>query len=514
MLRVRGIYSTSLVGLLDELGFTFSDITEKIKERIKHARSSEEPVVVTVKDLEDRKGIVVIGDHELVHLVSYNLAAVIPESFVVYLEAGPYTSMAVRVLEKVSEGLYRVELPSGRNGLLRTRRPLDTGVITTAHVVRPDPTEPLLSEGLALVGRYVRLVEQEKHSVSEHIRDPEKAAELLSLAQILVPESWGVKFRSSASKAPLVEVMSEVKQLAERGAELKRKTSRLEEPSHLAQGEAIAFVHFSPAASLVLDRARSRYSTTIPLHHLLKSTGSQNVSDRVDELEAKGGCDENTSLMLYVELLDRMLRTGTVALTHRKLRGKHYTWTATATLSAEGFLLLSRTVRAEGIYDGIGIPKNTGDSILSVTWPLARTIAHFYFNSEGKLKGVYVNINTPLDFVLEPRPTLTYIDLQVDTVRVDGEVRVIDENEFQQLVSEGVILNRDALRYGCLAREAADILAKTVVPTEVAWALLEAQGKCFKGERIEEVAAAVRKLRGLSNGRAFRTLENEIHQLR
>ncbi|MEM0257382.1 MAG: DUF402 domain-containing protein [Thermofilum sp.] len=511
MLRVRGIYSTSLVGLLDELGFTFSDITEKVKERIGHARSSKEPVAVTVKDLEDHKGIVVVGDSETVRLVAYGLAAVIPESFVVYVESGPYTSMAVRVLERVGEGLYRVELPSGKKGLLRTRRPVDAGMITVAYVVRPDPAEPFLSEGLAVVGRYARLVEQEKHSVSEHIWDQGRAAELLSLAQMLVPEGWGVKFRSSAGKAPLVEVMSEVKHLIERVAELKRKASKLEEPSHLASGEAIAFVHFSPTASVVLDRVRSRYFTTIPLHHLLKSTGSREVSERVDKLEAEGGCDKNTSFMLYADQLNRVLQAGTVTLVHRKLLGKHHTWVASATVSAEGFLLLSRSVRTEGVYDGVGIPKNVGDSILSVTWPLSRTVAHFYFDSKGKHKGAYININTPLDFFVEPRPTLTYIDLQVDVVRVNDKVRVIDEDEFQMLVSEGVIFERDASRYRCLARESANILARTTEPTDVAWALLEAQGKCFKGESVEEVAAALRRLRGLSDGRAFRALEDEVH---
>lgn len=515
MIRVRGIYSTSLVGLLDEFGFTFSDITEKVKERIKHVRGSDQPVTVTVKDLEDRKGVVVIGESELVRTIAYDLAVAVPESFVVYMESGPYTSMTVRVLEKLDGELYRVELPEGQRGILRARRPINSGTITAAHIIRPDPAEPFLCEGVAVVGHYVRLVQYEKHSISEHIRDYERASELLSLAQMIAPEGWGVKFRSSAGKAPLIEIMSEVKQLVEKGIKLQRESTELREPSYLARGEALAFVHFSPTASVTLDKLRSRYFPTISLHHLLKSLGSQKVSEDVDELESKESLREDIPLLLYIEQIGRLLRAGTVTLVHRKLQGRHHTWVARAAISADGFLLLSRAVHSEGIYDGTGIPKNIGDNILSVTWPLSRTIAHFYFSSKGEFKGAYVNINTPLDFILDPRPAITYIDLQIDVVRTAESVQVVDESEFYSLVGKGVILERDASCYKCLTQEVAEILGKTDSPTDVAWALLDAQSKCFKEDQVEELKTVIlEKLRGLDSGRALRTVENEVYRVR
>lgn len=498
MIRVRGIYTTSLVGLLSELGFAFSDITEKIRERVRDARSIGGPVAVTVKDLEDRKGVTVIGESELVRLVAYSIAAVIPESFVVYIDEGPYTSMTVRVLEKLNSNLYKAELPDGRIGVLKTLRPVGSGEIVSAHVVRPDPTEPFLREGIAVVGKYARLIEREKHGVSEHIRDYERAGELLSAAQMLSTEGWGVRFRSSAANAPLIEVMSEVRSLVEKGVELKGRASKSEKPSLISRGEAIAFVHFSLAALAALDSVRNRYYPTIPLHHLIKSTGLQELCDRVDEIESKNVSDLSSLLPFYAEVFHRVLRPGTLVLEHRKLRGRQYTWTANAAISKEGFILLSRSVHAEGVYDGIGIPKNAGDSILSVTSLFSRTLAHFYFDSNGELKGAYVNINTPLDFVLYPRPKLTYIDLCVDVVRVADEVRIIDEQEFRSLVTDGAILERDAASYDCLAREAASILGSFSTPAEVAHALQEAQGKCFKRDRVEELRVTIlEKVRGL-----------------
>jgi len=486
LLRVRGIYATALTGLLDEFGYIFADLTERVRERVPSARVWRRGVAVTVKDLEDRKGVVVVGDPELVPQVAYAIAAAAPGSLVVYLEEGPYTTFLVRVRERVQDGLYAVELPGARRALLTSRRQLREGELVPGHVVRPDEENPLLAQGIALTGTYTRLVEGGRHSVSEHFRDVSLAAEMLVMAQMAAPEGWGVRIRSAAQNAPLLEVMTEIKELSERAISLRKVAEGLENPVLLAQGESIAFVHLPPDAAVRLDSIRRRYSATAPLHHLIKSSGVKQLSNHVDRVELEGTAALSEMAKLYAGLFKMVLRSGRVRLVHRKLPSGEFSWLADASITPQGFILLSRTVRSEGVYDGLDVPKTPGDRILSFTWPLARAIAHFYFSREEEIKGVYVNVNTPLEVASVGCPLLKYIDLAVDVVKTGDEVRVVDREKFELLVSKGILLERDAKNYICLVERITGALSSFEAPVEVATRLLESQDDCFAGEPLEE----------------------------
>jgi len=493
LLRVRGIYATALTGLLDDFGYTFADLTEKVRERVPCVRVQGR-VAVTVKDLEDRKGVVVVGDPALVPRVAYAIAVAVPGSMTVYLEEGPYTTFLVRVVERLQEGLYVVELPGARRALLSSKKQLKEGELTAGHVVRPDEENPLLAHGIALTGTYVRLVEGSRHGVSEHFRDAALAAEMLAMAQITAPEGWGVRIRSAAQSATLLEVASEIKELSQRAETLRRVAREMSSPALLAQGESIAFVHFSSDAAARLDSIRNRYSATAPLHHLLKSTGVKLLSDYVDKVELEGTATLPEMAKLYAELFRKVLESGRARLEHKKLPAGGFSWQADASLAPRGIILLSRVVRSEGVYDGLEVPKTPGDRILSFTWPLARVIAHFYFSREEEVKGVYVNVNTPLEVVYGEHPFLRYIDLVVDVVRVGSDIRVVDREKFEYLVSRGVLLRRDAEGYLCLVKKVVDVLSSVEAPIEAAGGLLEAQDECFAEEPVEEYKNEVLRL--------------------
>jgi len=485
LLRVRGIYATALTGLLDDFGFTFADLTEKVRGRVPSARIRGRGVVATVKDLEDRKGVVIIGDPEFVPQVAYAIAVSVPGSLTLYLEEGPYTTFLVRVIERLQDGLYAVELPGARRALLSSKRQLKEGELTAGHVVRPSEENPLLAQGLALTGTYVRLIEGGRHSVSEHFKDAALAAEMLALVQMTAPEGWGVRIRSAAQNAPVLEVISEIKELSERAASLRRTMREMSSPALLARGESIAFVHFPPDAAARLDSIRSRYSATAPLHHLIKSTGVKQLSDHVDEVELEGTAGLPEMAKLYAELFRKVLEGGRVRLVHKKLPSGEFSWQADASLAPRGVILLSRTVRSEGVYDGLEIPKTPGDRILSFTWPLARVIAHFYFSREEEVKGVYVNVNTPLEVACGEYLFLRYIDLAIDVVRAGDGTRIVDREKFESLVNRGVLLKRDSERYLCLVEKVVEALSSFEAPVEVAARLLEVQDECFAGEPVE-----------------------------
>ena len=61
--RVRGIYATAISKILYDKGFNICHASKKIKERF-GLKETLTPPNVTVKDLEHRQGVLVIGDYE------------------------------------------------------------------------------------------------------------------------------------------------------------------------------------------------------------------------------------------------------------------------------------------------------------------------------------------------------------------------------------------------------------------------------------------------------------------
>ncbi|MEZ0345059.1 MAG: DUF402 domain-containing protein [Infirmifilum sp.] len=462
MIRLRGIYATALAGLLTDAGYAFSDLSNKIQARIPYARVSGSGAKVTIKDLEHQKGIVIVGESSSVLHVYSLIASVVGSECSIVIKDGPYTSYRARVAERFREG-YLVDLPGGRRGFMRSSKTHSIGDAVNAHVIRPDIFSPVLEEGVAISGDYVRVIEGAKHSVSEHIRDPELILELLSLASNYAPEGWGVRFRSSIRSAGVLSALEEMKKLLGEAVSIKRRAERVSEPAVLMEGESIAFVYFSPTLFARLDELRRKNHPTVPGHHLIKSLGNESLSAEVDAIEegVEGGAKDLTEL--YVNKLQELLSRGVVRVFHEKPFGRGYSWSASVTEGINGFLRLERKIETEGVYDGLNVPKMPGDRIVSLTFPLSRFIVHLYFTSSYSLKGVYVNLNTPLDFTLS-KPGLWYLDVALDVVWVPGEggARTVDHAEFEILSASGLYPNRRLELYREAQRELVSVLSEDV----------------------------------------------------
>ncbi len=59
--RVKGIYSTALTELLVENGVTVVDASPQLKARFGDSVSSRGVALATIKDREDRRGVVILG---------------------------------------------------------------------------------------------------------------------------------------------------------------------------------------------------------------------------------------------------------------------------------------------------------------------------------------------------------------------------------------------------------------------------------------------------------------------
>jgi len=88
-----------------------------------------------------------------------------------------------------------------------------------------------------------------------------------------------------------------------------------------------------------------------------------------------------------------------------------------------------RVFSREGIYDGLNVKKEEGDYDIVEFDSRKWYQIHRYYNKDGKLKGIYVNISTPPELL---RGKLRYLDLEVDVVKVGDEVRIIDLEELEK----------------------------------------------------------------------------------
>ncbi|QOJ78197.1 DUF402 domain-containing protein [Infirmifilum lucidum] len=509
MIRVRGIFATAIAGLLDSSGYTFSDVSEQLLKRLGSLRISREGVRVTVKDLDSRKGVLIVGERDVALQVLSLVKACMGGVGVVVVQ-GPYTLYRARVSEK-TEGGYIVELPGARRGYLRTKRMHGIGGLVTAHVVRPDPILPVLEEGVAVTGRYARVIEGSVHSVSEHIKDGEFTLELLSLASQLAPEGWGVRFRSAAKSASILEVMEELRRLLEEARKLKDFALNVHEPTLVKEGEAIIFLHFEPENMFVADSLRSRFHPTLEGHHLIKSLGDNLMSDKLDSLEEKGILSEDT-LDWYARGLLSILSGRSVRIIHDKPFGRGFVWHASARVNSDGFVYLERSITSNGYYDGLGVKKEAGDKILTVTYPFSRFLAHYYFSASGSLKGVYINLNLPLDYVLSP-PALWYLDVFLDVVWTrEGRVGLIDVEEYEALKALDAYPNEKLGKY----REAAEALTSVLLkdpeyPLKNPQFLVDLQKEIW-GDSEKYSRSLLDKIRAVVGvGRPVGSMEDEVH---
>jgi predicted RNA-binding protein associated with RNAse of E/G family len=112
-------------------------------------------------------------------------------------------------------------------------------------------------------------------------------------------------------------------------------------------------------------------------------------------------------------------------------------------------VVVERRITSSGTYDALGVEREDGDIARTRFEEGGRAYATVYKSADGEKKGTYVNVCTPLEVFPD---AVRYTDLYIDVVEVDGETRVVDEEELTDAVGEGVVTEGVAER----AREVAD----------------------------------------------------------
>ncbi|MEM4426165.1 MAG: DUF402 domain-containing protein [Acidilobaceae archaeon] len=440
--RVRGIYATALSLLLLEKGFLLADVSEVLKSRLNRP-TVEGPAEVTVKNLEeDRDLLLVLGNPwevgEKVEEAILNSLSYVSR---IRGKLGVNTVVDVRSL-----GECRAEGPNGIEVQLEPPCP-EPGSMIRSYIVREAfrrGEKPLAKPGVAVVGLYASVFAPGSGvSFSEHIKDLTRASQLGALAkQIATEKGVHIRFRSNSKFGDLADISEEIETLM---LEAERILSEplSNEPQVIKRGEFISLIGLTSTAKQILDEVRSRVCPTVFLHHSIKSGGDLESTsvDVLEEALKMGLADKKSSLALISRTLSLNLGKK-IVIEHKYPDGEK--------ISLGPFVLesyeideskiemkLSRIFTKPGVLDGLGLEKRPGDYSITRVSLNEWHIVHEYYKADGKLLGVYANVNSPPEL---SNKGIKYVDFYVDVVKRAGEEpKIIDKEALEEAYTKGLI---------------------------------------------------------------------------
>lgn len=441
--RVRGIYATAISKILLDSGFKLVEASDKVRERL-GLEFDVAPCDVTVKDAESPDELLVIGFPKEAKAVYDALVDRLKYVFT-WLSPIELHSVYVGIVVERRGELCVVDIGGIRGSLYPCRE--DSGSRIVVGVKKPPvkPGEKLqLTRNFKIVGKYVALQHGEPRiTFSEHIYDPDIKAKLSTIAvSKLMGTGLGVHFRSSSKFAEAEAILSEIDSLLVDYRNILKNAENLNNPTKLRDGEFIALLGLTSLAKRLLDEYRRQVTFTVDMHHSLKSMG---LSDLVDFAEHvflhSGTTGEGTGPGIASYIVKEVMRKGEVELVHVRPTGEVLRLHSGRVVSAKAFkdrvvIVIERTIRSEGLYDGLGTERKPGDVDYVVVDTSRPTLSHNYFRGDSWL-GSYININTPPEVA---PGTVKYHDLLVDVVAYpSGEIRVVDLEELENAYRQGIV---------------------------------------------------------------------------
>jgi Ribonuclease G/E len=442
--KVRGIYTTALTKLLLENDFQIVHPSQTIKVRF-GISDNNEPPDLKIKDRHDLQGIVALGTPEAVkafqRILHSSLEDAITRKWNVSVD-GIYKGKII----SESNDAFHVLIGEDIVGLLpkqeaKSENQNQNAIIVQVARKRIGRKTPLLTTQLKIVGKYAILAQKSNVGVSLKIRDINKRAELYALGKQLAPQGWGIIWREPAAQTPKTVIENEVTTLREKVKALNEIALLADAPALLVEGLHFMDVEFPSLSKARLDVLRASVSPTIEGHHFYKSCGGKvsAVLEMAEKPLEKGQDKSEVEELFKAQIQPHFPEEGSkVDVEHVKLSGAVF-HLGQATIEAinSQTISYSRTIKADGFYDGLGVAKEAGDKAVSETKLGEWHITTSYFSKDGRWKGVYININTPVEIYPD---AVRYIDLEVDVcVRPDGEIKVVDMEKLEKALERGVI---------------------------------------------------------------------------
>jgi len=401
-IRLRGIYATALAALLREHRWRIVQPAEELQPCIDDRFA---PFDVDVYDREDKQGIFAVGDEEPLHTLKEVLFRELPDVMCVPAPT-ELRAIYLGIVSKRRAWGYEIDLGDLTGFLPRAEltHPLRKGAAIRVQIKEIAHYQPIVTTKLSIAGRFVVLSQERGVGVSQEITDPQERGRLLNLGRRFCTNGWGVIWRTGAYHRDARELQREV-QLLQR--ELPKLEGHPDEgiPGKLLAGQGALVIEFPGDSKKALDHWRARCVPTEPGYHRTRSApeamAMPKPGDRIRIEHVKAHSD------LSVVVTGQVIQVGSQRLTVR------------------------REIKGVGVYDGLNIPKELGDYAVTEFRLGAWHYETRYYSRGGVLKGIYVNINTPIELYSD---RVRYVDLEIDVVQRPGEpAQIIDEHDLQRI---------------------------------------------------------------------------------
>jgi hypothetical protein len=443
--RVRGIYSTALSKIFIDEGYRVVQPSKIAEDRFNIDDEAEfMPYDIDIFNREDKYGVHILASRGLADDVRRLLHKYLFDAIInvePYSVRGIYKGR-VEAIDKV-RGVAYISIGDGLIGTLKFHNePLKIGddVIVQVDKSSVDFGKPILTTRIGLAGEYVVIFRGEGVKISRRIRS-KGVVDDVKLYRDILPEEFGVIFRSSFKSASKENILNEISSLIRKYEELQNSAKNSPVWSLLIEGYSLMNVLFPHNSKNVLDDVRRKVTPTVNSHHYFKSLGKlqSNLVDRIEEAMKLGVNVEN--MFSELEHSRRKFIGGIKFLEHVKLNGEIVLLGNIESIKAlDNELEIVRKVKSSGSYDGLNVARKVGDRILTKIKFGDWHYVSRYYSSDGKFIGAYVNINTPVEVYLGK---LRYIDLAVDIcIKPDGEFKVLDLELLDNAFKSGIISER------------------------------------------------------------------------
>ena len=447
--RVRGIFSTALTKLFMDMGYQITQPSPKICSRF----NIENPTYLSPHiDIQSKGSRAIV---EILQRFTDRIRDLFLENFddvVIQQHVMIKNSIWKGIITKKTKDGYIVRYSINNEGFLHNseaHQPYQEGDLVIVEIKDYDKKNGriLLTDTISIPGEFVVLIKKETIKVSRKIRGSKKI-ELMDIGNILRPPGWGAIFRTSAMYATTEEISEEMNRLKEHSEELIKKAEKAPAFSQIREGINIITIYFPLGAKKTLDSIRSQVAPTIRNHHWLKAVGrvTSYLVDFIEDYLSNSvplDMEKISDLVMDYVKSSAMPKVGDVIkIFHIKPSLRRVILGPAKIIeitNINGYTeyILFRKFSPGGHYDGINAPKETGDYGVTIAREYDTKLITAYFDMNSNLKGIYININTPIE--IYPN-SIRYIDLEVDVVRTfNGEVMILDRQKLQKYRDQKVI---------------------------------------------------------------------------
>jgi Ribonuclease G/E len=439
--KVRGIYSTAVTKLLLDRSFEIVQSSPTIKERFRLSEN-QEPPDFKINDRYDRQGVRVLGTQEAVEafqsVLQSTLEDVVTRKWKISVD-GVYKG---KVIEADEQTIYiDIGVATGKLPRFEIVNSKQKQLVVQVERKGIGAKQPVLTTKLKVIGNHAILAQSSKTGVSLKIRDLNKRAELYALAKELTPNGWGIIWRGTSANQSKETLKNEVFALLEKADLLNERALRAKASTLLLEGLGFMDVEFPSISKRKLDALRASTTHTLDGHHRYKACGDKISAalEMGESLLEKGQDRSKVENLFRQSVMYEFPETGSlVGVEHVKLSG-HVFYLGQATIEEfdDAHIKFSRIMRSSGFYDGLGVRKEAGDKAVSEAKIGGWSITTMYFSEDGRCKGTYVNINTPVEVYPS---AIRYVDLEVDVcIQPDGTVKVLDQEKLEEALENGFI---------------------------------------------------------------------------